>query len=346
MRAQADKQHQTTLVRTDEYDDRRGANGSRGEREHDGRELSLEDGRVRFVAVQRARIIAAMVDACADLGVVNATVADVVDRAGVSRRTFYEFFQDREQCFLAAMQDAVARLWRAVERAYDPSERWERRVKDALVAILAFLENEPSTARLLIVDTLAAGPAALQRREQIVSNAIAVVNEGQAASRNTPVLPAIAAEASTRAVLSIVHARVSQNDQPPKLLALTSQLMSTIVLPYLGPAAARRQLQQPPPQTATPTPPAATNPLKDLKDLNLRLTYRTVRVLNAVAANPGASNRSIGRHAGIADQGQTSKLLTRLQRLNLIANDPQTARGTPNAWTLTTNGQHVHQHTR
>ena len=339
MRAHADKQHQTTLATTNDHD------GRRGDHQNDNRERLLDDGRVRFVAVQRARIVAAMTDACADLGVVNATVADVVDRAGVSRRTFYEFFQDREQCFLAAMQDAVTRLWRAVEHAYDSSERWERRVKNALVATLAFLENEPSTARLLIVDTLAAGPAALQRREQIVAKAIAVVNEGQTAGKNSPVLPAITAEASTRAVLSIVHARVSQDDRPPELLALTNQLMSTIVLPYLGPAAARRQLRQPPPQTASPTPPSTANPLKDLKDLNLRLTYRTVRVLNAVAANPGGSNRRIGQHAGIADQGQTSKLLTRLQRLNLIANDQQATRGAPNAWTLTTNGQHVHQHT-
>ena len=75
----------------------------------------------------------------------------------------------------------------------------------------------------------------------------------------------------------------------------------------------------------------------------MRLTYRTVRVLMAVAEHPGASNRAIGMTAGIPDQGQASKLLARLRRLGLIQNkggDP--ARGEPNAWTLTTTGHDVH----
>ena len=75
----------------------------------------------------------------------------------------------------------------------------------------------------------------------------------------------------------------------------------------------------------------------------MRLTYRTMRVLVSVAENPGSSNRTIGQHAGIADQGQASKLLARLHKLGLIENhggDP--ARGEPNAWVLTITGQQVH----
>ena len=75
----------------------------------------------------------------------------------------------------------------------------------------------------------------------------------------------------------------------------------------------------------------------------MRLTYRTMRVLVAVAENPGSSNRTIGQSAGIADQGQASKLLARLHNLGLIENrggDP--ARGEANAWILTITGQQVH----
>lgn len=75
----------------------------------------------------------------------------------------------------------------------------------------------------------------------------------------------------------------------------------------------------------------------------MRLTYRTVRVLSAVAAHPGASNKAIGDASEIADQGQISKLLSRLERLGLIENaGAAAARGEPNAWTLTQHGWQVH----
>ena len=75
----------------------------------------------------------------------------------------------------------------------------------------------------------------------------------------------------------------------------------------------------------------------------MRLTYRTVRVLMAVAEHPGASNRQVGVASGMNDQGQISKLLSRLHRLGLIANDGiGPAKGAPNAWTLTTKGHAIH----
>jgi DNA-binding MarR family transcriptional regulator len=75
----------------------------------------------------------------------------------------------------------------------------------------------------------------------------------------------------------------------------------------------------------------------------MRLTYRTVRVLMAVAANPGSSNRAVADGAGIKDQGQISKLLARLQGLGLIENTGVgSARGGPNVWRLTEKGREVH----
>jgi chromosome segregation and condensation protein ScpB len=74
----------------------------------------------------------------------------------------------------------------------------------------------------------------------------------------------------------------------------------------------------------------------------MRLTYRTVRVLLAIASQPDSSNRQVATAAGIADQGQISKLLARLYTLGLIQNagrDP--AKGEPNAWSLTPRGHDV-----
>jgi DNA-binding MarR family transcriptional regulator len=85
-------------------------------------------------------------------------------------------------------------------------------------------------------------------------------------------------------------------------------------------------------------------PADPLRDVGMRLTYRTVRVLMAVAAHPGSSNREIGIAADMHDQGQTSKLLTRLSKLGLIENTGAgLARGAPNAWTLTPKGHQIQQ---
>jgi DNA-binding MarR family transcriptional regulator len=77
----------------------------------------------------------------------------------------------------------------------------------------------------------------------------------------------------------------------------------------------------------------------------MRLTYRTARVLEVTAQNPGASNRVVGEHAGIYDQGQVSKLLARLQRLGLLENTGAGhAKGERNEWRLTSLGESVARH--
>ncbi|HST54267.1 MAG TPA: helix-turn-helix domain-containing protein [Solirubrobacteraceae bacterium] len=79
-----------------------------------------------------------------------------------------------------------------------------------------------------------------------------------------------------------------------------------------------------------------------LEGLGMRLTYRTLRALNVIVEHPGVSNREVGDGAGISDQGQTSKLLARLEGLGLIYNtgDGHT-KGATNAWRLTARGVEV-----
>jgi DNA-binding MarR family transcriptional regulator len=81
-----------------------------------------------------------------------------------------------------------------------------------------------------------------------------------------------------------------------------------------------------------------------LEGLDMRLTYRTVRVLVTIASDPGASNREIADRAGVQDQGQISKLLARLEHLGLVQNSGAgPVRGEPNAWWLTPRGREVEQ---
>jgi DNA-binding MarR family transcriptional regulator len=138
-------------------------------------------------------------------------------------------------------------------------------------------------------------------------------------------------------VLAIVHARLL-GDKPRALLGLLNPLMAMIVLPYMGADAAARELERVPPRKRAPV----RRSRDPLRELDMRLTYRTVRVLLAIASQPAASNREVASAAGIADQGQISKLLSRLQAHGLIVNGGgDHSKGEPNAWTLTATGEDV-----
>ncbi len=278
-----------------------------------------------------------MTELACERGVGNVTVAHVVARAGVSRRTFYEVFEDREACLLAALDDALARASRCVLDAYDPGAKWAERVRTALIALLGFLDVERGAGWLLIVGSLGAGPKALDRGKRVLAQMISVVDEGRSEAKGDGP-PPLTAEGLVGGVLSVLHDRLL-SDSPVGLVGLAGPLMGMIVLPYLGPAATRRELERPPPARKPARPRIEGNPLRELR---MRLTYRTVMVLTAVAAQPGGSNRQVANAAGITDQGQISKLLARLQGLGLISNAGiGSVRGAPNAWTLTSKGWEV-----
>jgi DNA-binding MarR family transcriptional regulator len=120
-----------------------------------------------------------------------------------------------------------------------------------------------------------------------------------------------------------------------------------IVLPYLGNRAAAREAERAgprPERRRAPRPRAgAADPLDGVK---MRLTYRTVRALMVIAEQPGASNREIAERSGISDQGQISKLLGRLARLELVENRGEgQEKGAANAWHLTARGAAVERGT-
>ncbi len=290
--------------------------------------------------IQRARMLAAMVHEVAQRGAGNVSVAHVVARSGVSRRTFYEVFEDREDCFLTSFDDAVAHTASIVTAAYTERGSWQAKIRAALTALLKLLDDDHGTGRLLIVEPLSAGPNALEHRERAFAQIVAAIDQGRNASKAATPPPQLTAEGIAGGALSILHARLTTKS-PASLIDLTGPLMAMIVLPYLGPTAARKEIEQPTPK---PRPKPTAVRRDPLHDLEMRLTYRTVRTLMAVAEHPGASNRQIGKSAGIPDQGQISKLLTRLHNLGLIQNtSPDTTRGEPNAWTLTTRGWEIHE---
>ena len=161
-------------------------------------------GPARVLEIQRSRILAAMVEECAARGAANVSVAHVVSRAGISRRTFYEVFTDREDCFLAAFDEGVARASRYVLDRYDPAARWIERVRAILSGLLAFLDAEPDTGRLLVVGSLGAGSETLERRRQVLAQATAIVDDGRNETDTAKELPVLTAEGIVGGVLSVI----------------------------------------------------------------------------------------------------------------------------------------------
>ncbi|MGH2834988.1 MAG: TetR/AcrR family transcriptional regulator [Solirubrobacteraceae bacterium] len=297
--------------------------------------------RSRVAEVQRARLLGALVGEVAERGVASVSVAHVVARAGVSRRTFYELFVDREDCFLAAFEEALGGATATVLPAYEQAGGWLERMRASLRALLEWLDHDPAWARLLIVGSLAAGPQVLERRQSALARMVEAIDEGRGQARRGVEPPPMTAEGVLGGILSILHARLSEK-APPRLVELSGPLMAMIALPYLGAAAASREAARPAPKSPAKRP--ALPHSDPLQGLDMRLTYRTIRVLSAVAQSPGSSNRAVGTAAEIGDQGQVSKLLARLQRVGLVENKGEGAatRGEPNAWRLTDRGSEVH----
>ena len=291
--------------------------------------------------IQRMRILGAMADVASERGAGAVTVAHVVARAGVSRRTFYDLFADREECFLAAFEEAIGRASRLVLEAYGRQASWRERTRAGLWTVLVWLDGEPALARLCVVESLAAGPRALERRAVVLRVLVSAVEEGRGdVPRRGTQPPPLTAEGVVGAVLSVIHTRLLEPRVKP-LTGLLGELMSVIVLPYLGQSAAQKELHKPAPPLSTKTSSAQCDPLDGLE---MRITYRTVCVLMVIAASPDASNRTIATGAGISDQGQVSKLLRRLEHLGLVYNRGiGPVKGAPNAWQLTARGRDVEQ---
>jgi AcrR family transcriptional regulator/DNA-binding MarR family transcriptional regulator len=309
--------------------------GTRGRRPGD-----RSDGREHLLQVQRGRMITAMTEVVAEHGMSKLSVASVVARSGVSRRTFYEIFEDAQECLLAALEDSLGCARSYVQEVYDPREPWRVRIRMALHALLRFLEDEPARGWLLVVEAPGAGRDVLEHRSRVLAELIAPVEEGRYASERSAAITPLTAEGVVGSALAVVHARLLRGERPA-LVELTNPLMSTIVLPYLGAAAARKELERSLPARRRREP-QSSDGANRLNALPMRITYRTMCVLSVIATRPGASNRQIGEAAEISDQGQISKLLQRLERLGLIANaGTRQERGMVNAWRLTPIGVEI-----
>lgn len=315
------------------------------------KQTTLRPGRSRLprgqvTEIQRGRMLAAAVDAVDEVGYSRMTVAQVISRARVSRKTFYDLFADREDCFLAAFEQALDHAGELVREAAAGETSWRARMRAGLAQLLALMDDEPALTRLVVVEALGAGERVLERRAQAMAELARAVDGGREAPGARLHPPAVTAEGVVGAIFAVLHARVLEGRKEP-LFELLGPLTSMIVLPYLGSRAAGQEVGRTSPRPERSRPARSRGAGDPLEGVKMRLTYRTVRVLMVIAERAGASNREIAERSGIADQGQISKLLTRLAGLGLVENrGAGQERGAANAWHLTARGVAVERATR
>lgn len=191
-------------------------------------------------AVQRERLLAGMLRATAELGYREVSVQEVLDRAGVSRPTFYEHFENKDACFLAAFDNAAARLRKRLEAAAEDGEGWRPRFRLSLEELLRFVAEDPDAAMSLIVDARAACPPALERRDELLDHfASCLDTQVRAESADPP--SAIAAAGIIGGIEALLYARLNRGEADD-VQSLLPSLMYFAVLPYEGHEVASEEL--------------------------------------------------------------------------------------------------------
>lgn len=192
-------------------------------------------------AVQRERLLAAMVETVTEIGYSALTVQNVLTRAGISRPTFYEQFEDKEDCFLAAFDAAAKRMRKRIEAAVsDAGPSWQEQLRAGLAELLNFIADEPKEARTAIVEARASSPAGLRRRDDLLDHFAACIDALVREDLDEPP-SAIAAAGIVGGIEAVLYARL-QKGETEDLDELLPSLMYFAVLAYAGREAAADEL--------------------------------------------------------------------------------------------------------
>lgn len=195
-----------------------------------------------MTASQRNRIHQAMVEVVSERGYPETRVVDVIGVAGVSRKTFYELFDSKEDCFLAAYDVLLDTLLEETTESFESrgGAAWAERVCGALEALLEHLASHPEEARFAIVEVLAAGPTALARRDAALRQFTGFLEAGR--SETSVELPGITSLSLAGGINELLYSEILHG-AITSLPSRLPDLMFWITLPFLGPegAAAERE---------------------------------------------------------------------------------------------------------
>ena len=192
-------------------------------------------------AVQRERLLAAMIKTVTEIGYNALTVQNVLSRAGISRPTFYDQFEDKEDCFLAAFDISAKQMLKQIDAAVAESgPGWREQLRDGIAALLGFIAEEPEAARTVIVEARASSPAGLRRRDELLDRFASSIDTLVREDLDEPP-SAIAAAGVVGGIESVLYARL-QKGETENLDSLLPSLMYFAVLAYAGHDAASEEL--------------------------------------------------------------------------------------------------------
>lgn len=193
-------------------------------------------------AVQRERLLTAMIKTVTEIGYNALTVQNVLTRAGISRPTFYEQFEDKEDCFLAAFDAAAGRMRQRIEAAVaaEADNGWREQLRSGIAELLRFIADEPEDARTAIVEARASSPAGLRRRDEMLDSYATCIDARVRADLDEAP-SAIAAAGVIGGIESVLYARL-QRGETGELGTLLPSLMYFAVLAYAGQEAAGEEL--------------------------------------------------------------------------------------------------------
>jgi AcrR family transcriptional regulator len=192
---------------------------------------------------QRERLIAGLAEAVAEHGYADVTIGSITSAASVSRRTFYEHFDSKEECFLAAYDVVVEHLGDLMNRAIEPIADWPHKVVAGIRALLSFFEAEPDLARLCLVDSLTAGPAVAERFRSSVQAFVPLLRAGRQERPKARELPDSTEETIIGSVGSTIT-RAIMSGKGSELQPLLPDFAEFVLTPYLGADEARRVAEE------------------------------------------------------------------------------------------------------
>ncbi len=201
-------------------------------------------GRPQFGPVtttKRQMILDGMLEAVGAEGYERTSVRTVLDRTGMYRQAFYDYFADKDDCYLQAYDSGMKRVEALISSAAEATS-WTAQLRGGLAALLNFLDAEPDVGRALIVEVHAAGPEALAKRTAAMRRLTAFLDRAreEAEGRESP--PSIAGEGIAAGIHSVIHSRLATGANEG-FRQLLPEFMYFAVLPYFGADAASAEMQ-------------------------------------------------------------------------------------------------------
>jgi AcrR family transcriptional regulator len=189
---------------------------------------------------RRERLIDAFTKVASERGYEQTTVEQVAAAAGLDVPDFYAHFSDMRQCLSAAHDAFFERLVAEAASAVDPEQEWPWRVRDAVGAVLEFVEETASRARFFAIEVLVAGPLIMERHVSAIDQVVPKLREGRVRYPAAAGMPDLTESVLIAGAAALVYHLLLAEERLRPAEGLEAELVEILLTPYLGRKEARR----------------------------------------------------------------------------------------------------------